>query len=192
MGRLIVNNAITVNGAFEAPVPAPDGWLVLDPDSLEASLEKWQAAEAMVLGRKTYEGLAAVWPQMAHLPGLEAYAERMNSMPKFVASRTLSAPLEWNATLLEGDLADSVNDLKDKHRGNLIVTGAGALARDLMAQGLVDEVWFTVSPYLWPSGPRIFDDLGAIRLELVTTTTFPSGVVRLCYRPMPADTRSTA
>ena len=192
MGRLIINNAMTVNGAFEAPVPAPDGWLVLDPDSQEASLEMWQAADAMVLGRKTYEGLAAAWPQMADLPGFEAYADRMNSMRKYVASRTLSEPLDWNATLLQGELADSVNNLKGKHHGNLIVTGAGELASDLMAAGLVDEVWFTVSPYLWATGPRIFDAIGAVRLELVATTTFPSGVVRLCYRPAPADTRSTA
>jgi dihydrofolate reductase len=155
LGRLIINNAITVNGAFEAPVPEPDGWLVLDPDSQQASLEMWQAADAMVLGRKTYEGLAAVWPQMADLPGLEAYAEQMNSMPKYVASRTLSGPLEWNATLLEGDLADSVSSLRDKHHGNLVVSGAGELGRDLMAHGLVDEVWFTVEPL--PVGDRAAD-----------------------------------
>ena len=117
VGRLIVNNAMTVNGAFEAPVPEPGGWLVLDPDSQQASLEKWQAADAMVMGRKTYEGLATVWPQMADLPGFEAYAQQMNSMPKYVASRTLSAPLTWNATLLEGDLADSVRALKARARG---------------------------------------------------------------------------
>ena len=98
MGRLIISNAITVNGAFEAPVPEPDGWLVLDPDSQQASLEMWQAADAMVLGRKTYEGLAAVWPQMADLPGFEDYAHRMNNMLKHVASRTLDAPLSRNAT----------------------------------------------------------------------------------------------
>jgi dihydrofolate reductase len=192
VGRLIINNAMTVNGAFEAPTPAPDGWLVLDPDSQQASLEMWQAADAMVVGRKTYEGLAAVWPQMTDIPGLEAYAERMNSMPKYVASRTLSGPLAWNATLLEGDLADSVNNLRDKHHGNLIVTGAGELARDLVTQSLVDEVWFTVSPYLWATGPQIFDDVGTVRLELVSATTFPSGVVRLCYRPAPAATPTTA
>ena len=186
-----MNNAITVNGAFEAPVPEPDGWLVLDPDSQHASLEKWQAADAMVIGRKTYEGLAAVWPQMADIPGYEAYAHRMNSMTKYVASRTLSGPLTWNATLLEGDLADSVSDLKDEHHGNLIVTGAGELASNLMAQDLVDELWFTVSPYLWATGPRIFDDLGAVRLELITTTTFPSGAVVLRYRPAPAGRTST-
>ena len=124
MGRLIVHNAMTVNGAYEAPVPEPGGWFVLDPYSQQASLEMWQAADAMVMGRKTYEGLATVWPQMADLPGFEAYAKQMNSMPKYVASRTLSAPLTWNATLLEGDLADSVRALKDTHQGNLIVTGA--------------------------------------------------------------------
>jgi dihydrofolate reductase len=191
VGRLIITNAMTVNGAFEAPVAAPDGWMVLDPDSQQASLEMWQAADAMVLGRKTYEGLAAVWPQMADLPGLEAYAQQMNSMPKYVASRTLSGPLEWNATLLDGDLADSVNNLKNKHHGNLIATGAGELARDLMAQGLVDEIWLGVSPYLWATGPRIFDDIGPVRLELVATTTFPSGVVFLRYRPTPEDAPST-
>jgi dihydrofolate reductase len=107
----------------------------------------------MVIGRKTYEGLAAVWPQMADIPRYEAYAHRMNSMTKYVASRALSGRLTWNATLLEGVLADSVNDLKDKHSGNLIVTGAGELARNLMARDLVDELWFTVSPYLWATGP---------------------------------------
>ena len=73
-------------------------------------------------------------------------------MPKYVASRTLSRPLEWNATLFEGDLAESVSSLKDEHHGNLVVSGAGELARDLMTHGLVDEVWFTVSPYLWAAG----------------------------------------
>jgi dihydrofolate reductase len=182
VGRLIISNAMTVNGAYEAPVPEPGGWLVMDPDSQQASLEMWQAADAMVMGRKTYEGLATVWPQMADLPGFEAYARQMNTMPKYVASRTLSSPLTWNATLLEGDLADSVRGIKAAHEGNLIVTGAGELARDLLTQDLVDEVWLHVSPYLWGTGPRIFDDVGAMRLDLVATTTYPSGAVVLRYR----------
>jgi dihydrofolate reductase len=192
VGRLIISNAMTVNGAFEAPSPPPDGWLVLDPDSQQASLEMWQVADAMVLGRKTYEGLAAIWPRMGDVPGLEAYAQRMNEMPKYVASRTLTGTLGWNASLLEGNLAESVTNLKAERPGNLIVTGAGELARDLLALDLVDEVWFAVSPYLWPRGPRIFDELDAIRLELITATTFPSGVVRLCYRPTPGGAPSTS
>jgi dihydrofolate reductase len=182
VGRLIINNAVTVNGAFEAPTPAPSGWLVLDPDSTQASLEKWEAADAMVIGRKTYEGLAAVWPQLAAVPGYEAYARRMNSMPKYVASRTLRGPLSWQATLLQGDLAESVRRIKEQHHGSLIVTGAGELARNLITLNLVDEFWFTVSPYLWPSGPRVFDELSAIPLELISAKTFAGGVVELCYR----------
>ncbi|MEV5830189.1 dihydrofolate reductase family protein [Spirillospora sp. NPDC052242] len=191
MGRLIINVAVTVNGAFEAPAPEPQGWLVTDPGSMQAGLEMWQAADAMVLGRRTYEGLAAVWPRLADAPGFEAYAARMNGMPKYVASRSLSGPLEWNATLLDGDLAESVGRLKDEHHGNLIVPCAGELARELIGHDLVDELWFNVSPYLWASGPRIFDGIGPVRLDLVNTTTFPSGVVRLCYRPSSAGVADT-
>jgi dihydrofolate reductase len=182
MGRLVVNNAMTVNGAFEAPVPEPDGWLVLDADSNNVSLEQFLVADAMLLGRKTYEGLAAVWPQLTGDPTLGLFADRLNSMPKYVASRTLQAPLGWNATLLEGDLAESVTALKERH-GLLIVSGAGELAHDLTAKGLVNEFWFWVSPYLWHAGPRIFDGVGPVRLELIGSMTFPSGVVRLAYRP---------
>jgi dihydrofolate reductase len=181
MGRLIINNAMTVNGAFEAP--SPEEWLVLDADSNNVSLEQFLVADALVLGRKTYEGLAAVWPQLTGDPTLGLFADRLNSMPKYVASRTLREPLEWNATLLEGDLADSVTALKHEHKGTLIVSGAGELAHDLTTLGLVDELWFWVSPWLWAAGPRIFDGVGPVRLELISSTAFPSGVVRLAYRP---------
>ena len=83
------------------------------------------------------------------------FAERINSMPKYVASRSLHKQLDWNATLLEGDLAESVPALKERH-GLLVVSG-GQLAHALTTQGLVDEFWFWVSPSLWPAGPRIFD-----------------------------------
>jgi hypothetical protein len=96
MGRLVVNNAVTVNGAFEAPSPEPDGWLVLDADSNQVSLEQFLVADAMVLGRKTYEGLAAVWPQLGNDPTLGVFANRLNSMPKYVASRSLRGP--WSGT----------------------------------------------------------------------------------------------
>jgi dihydrofolate reductase len=185
MGRLVINNAMTVNGAFEAPSPESDGWLVLDADSNQVSLEQFLVADAMVLGRKTYEGLAAVWPQLADDPILGVFADRMNSMPKYVASRSLREPLEWNATLLEGDLATSVAALKEHHERTLAAVGAGELAHALITLGLVDEFWFWVSPSLWPTGPRIFDGVGPVRLELIGSTTFGSGVVRLAYRPAP-------
>jgi dihydrofolate reductase len=183
MGRLVVNNAMTVNGAFEAPVPEPDGWLVLDPDGTQVSLEQFYSADAMVLGRKVYEGLAAVWPTLVDAPGMEKFAAQMNTMPKYVASRTLRPPLEWNSTLLEGDLATSINAIKERHDRTLVAVGAGELTQALIAEGLIDEFWFWVNPSMWPAGPRIFDGVGPIRLELIGATTFGSGVVRLAYRP---------
>ena len=86
--------------------------------------EQLLVADAMVLGRKTYEGLAAVWPTLADDPAMGEFADRINSMPKYVASRSLSEPLAWNATLLEGDLSESVPALKERH-GLLVVSGAG-------------------------------------------------------------------
>jgi dihydrofolate reductase len=181
MGKLIVHNAMTVNGAFEAPTP--EAWFVLDEDSGDASIEQFMVADAMVLGRKTYEGLAAVWPQLASDPAMGRFAGRINAMPKYVASRTLSEPLEWNATLIKGDLDQSVPALKAEHASNLIVSGCGELAHSLTRLGLVDEFWFWVHPHLWAEGPRIFDGVGPVRLELVTLTPFRSGVVWMRYRP---------
>jgi dihydrofolate reductase len=191
MGRLVINDAMTINGAFEAPAPEPDGWLVLDPDSNNVSLEQFLVADAMLLGHKTYEGLAAVWPRLTGDPALGVFADRLNSMPKYVASRSLQEPLAWNATLLKGDLAESVPALKDRH-GLLVVSGAGELAHALITLGLADEFWFWVSPYLWPAGPRIFDRIGPLRLELIGSTTFGSGVVRLAYRPAPDQQQGAA
>ncbi|NED97696.1 deaminase [Phytoactinopolyspora alkaliphila] len=181
MGKIIVYNQITVNGAFEAP--SPEEWLELDADSGEANLQQLILADAMLLGRKTYEGLAAVWPHLGEDPTMGYFAERVNSMPKYVASRTLSGPLAWNATLIEGEVVQAVPALKEKHTGNLIVSGCGELAHTLAQEGLVDEFWFCVNPHLWPSGPRVFDGVGPIRLQLVSATPYRSGVVWLRYRP---------
>ena len=184
MARLIVNNAMTVNGAFEAP--SPEEWLVLDADSGAVSLQQFYLADAMVLGRKTYEGLAAVWPQLAEDPTLGRYAGRMNSMPKYVGLPD-PARARWSGTppCSRATLAQSVAAIKERHQGDLIVSGAGELAHALVGLGLVDELWFWVSPWLWPAGPRIFDGAGPVRLELIGSTTFASGVLRLAYRPAP-------
>jgi dihydrofolate reductase len=181
MGKLIIHNAMAVNGAFESP--APDTWFELDNDSGDASQDQLILADALVLGRKTYEGLAAVWPQLIDDPALGRYAERINSMPKYVASRTLTGPLDWNAMLIEGNLDEAVPALKAEHQGNLIVSGCGELAHTLTRQGFVDEFWFWIHPHLWATGPRIFDGVGPVRLQLVASTPFRSGVLWLRYRP---------
>jgi dihydrofolate reductase len=181
MGKLIVHDQVTVNGAFESP--SPDAWLVFDQDSGDAQLEQLILADALVLGRKTYQGLAAVWPQLTNDPAMGYFAERVNGMPKYVASRTLTEPLEWNAQLIKGGVGEAVTKLKADHRGSLIISGCGELAHTLTQQGLVDEFWFWVNPFIWPTGPRIFDAVGPVRLELVASTAYRSGVVWLRYQP---------
>lgn len=181
MGKLILHTSVAANSAFESP--SPETWLELDNDSTDASLEQLVLADALVLGRKTYEGLAAVWPHLGDDPAMGHLAGRVNAMPKYVASRTLSGPLEWNATLLDGSLDVAIPKLKEQHTGNLIVSQAGEFADQLVRLGHVDEFWFWVSPTLWPSGPRIYDGVGPVRLQLVSTTSYKSGVVWLRYRP---------
>jgi dihydrofolate reductase len=137
----------------------------------------------LLLGRKTFEGLAAVWPRLANDPGMAHFAERVNAMPKYVASRTLSGPLEWNGTLIDGNVDDAIPKLKEQHSGNLIVSQAGEFAHYLIRQGFVDEFWFWVHPHLWPTGPRIYDGAGPVRLQLISTTSYRSGVLWVRYRP---------
>jgi dihydrofolate reductase len=181
MGKVVVHNQIAVNGAFEAPTP--EEWLELDADSGDAGLEQLILADALLLGRTTYEGLAALWPHLGEDPVMGSCAEQINGMPKYVASRTVSGPLAWNATLIEGDVVRAVPALKDKHPGNLIISGCGELVHTLARAGLVDEFWFWVNPHVWPAGPRILDGVGPIRLQLVSATPYRSGVVWLRYRP---------
>ena len=181
MGKVILHNSVTVNGAFESP--SPEDWLELDADSADAGLEQLVLADALLLGRTTYEGLAAVWPHLGEDPAMGHFAERINGMPKYVASRTLTGPLEWNATLVEGEVVRAVPAIKEQHTGNLIISGCGELAHTLATAGLVDEFWFWVNPHVWPTGPRILDNVGPIRLQLVSATPYRSGVVWLRYRP---------
>ena len=180
MGDLIVATHMSVDGVVESP--HPDNWLVLEGDHAPEAHEWLSAADALVLGRKTYEGLAAVWPSMTDESG---YAERINGLPKHVASTTLAEPLEWNASLIRGDLAEEVALLKKSTPGDLLVVGCGTLAAHLVALGLVDEVRILVYPTVWGEGERIFHG-ARVPLTRVATTPFMSGVSLQCYRPVVA------
>jgi dihydrofolate reductase len=182
MGRLIVSSQSTLDGVTDQI----EGWFNKhgehdwDRSAGRASIDQLRGADAMLLGRKNYEGLSSVWPTMNDEVG---FAERVNGMPKYVASRTLKPPLEWNATLLEGELAESVAALKASRSSNLVSFGFGELARSLVAEGLVDELRFWFNPYVWGEGTRAFPGAGPLRLELVSTSTFDTGIVLLTYRP---------
>jgi dihydrofolate reductase len=181
MRRVIVSNQITIDGVIESP--SPDSWYIAEGEHEEsASLDQLLAADDLLLGRKTYEGLAAVWPEITDDRG---FADRVNSLPKHVASRTLQEPLKWNATLIKGDLAEYVADLKQQAGGNILVYGGGEFAYHLVAEGLADEILFWVHPFVWGPGERPFQGKGPVRLWLTATTTFNSGVTLLRYRSTP-------
>lgn len=131
----------------------------------------------MVLGRKTYEGLAALWSQQTG-----EWAVLLNPLPKFVASRTLQGPLEWNASAIEGDAAEGVSRLKDELEGDLLLIGCGELARHLLAHGLVDELRFWLHPAVWGEGARPYQG-ETVRMRFLDSTSYDSGVTVLRYEP---------
>jgi dihydrofolate reductase len=177
MGKVIISTHITLDGVIG---PSPEGWAILEGEGERYKFDQLLAADAFLLGRKVYEGLAGVWPTITDDTG---FAERVNSIPKYVASRTLQEPLEWNASLIKGELGESVTSLKAQHRGNLI-SCCGELAYELATRGLADEIHFWVNPAVWGSGDRAFHGR-QVRMRLIATSAFDSGVVLLSYRPIP-------
>jgi dihydrofolate reductase len=134
--------------------------------------------DALVMGKRTYEVFAQVWPARQ---GREA--ERINAMPKYVASRSLKEPLQWNASLIKGDAVEGIRQLKEELGGSLLQYGVGELTQGLLQAGLVDELRVLVFPFAFGEGPRIFDHMGVTTLKLLDTKTFSSGVVALRYQP---------
>ena len=173
MGKAI----ITVQMSADASIGPDIGWF--DGGDGEAAEAEIRLADAMLLGRKTYEALSEIWPKS---PG--EFADQVNRMPKYVVSKTLSEPLKWNATLLKGDLAEEVRKLKEQHQGNLLTYGCGEFAFELVKLGLADEIHFWVHPIVWEEKRRPFHGLGRIRMDLTNSTVFPSGLVINSYRPL--------
>jgi dihydrofolate reductase len=176
MGRLIVSAQMTMDSVMDQL----EGWFEPKSESEAHALEQLRAADALILGRETYEGLSTFWPKQEG-----EWAELVNPIPKFVASRTLSEPLAWNARLLGPDTAEAVAALKAEHSGTLLSYGCGALANHLARRGLVDEVRFWLHPVVWGDGVRPFHagEL-PIRMRLISATPYASGVVRLSYEPL--------
>jgi dihydrofolate reductase len=174
MSKLISSTAVTADAVMEV-----GEWYVSEGEHDRASREQFAQANAMLLGRKTYQGLAGYWPSQQG-----PWADRINPMPKFVASRTLQAPLEWNATLLEGEVADAVQRLKASLERDVVLIGCGELARHLLAEGLVDELRFWVHPAVWGHGGRPLEGGEPVRLRLLEARPFDSGVTLLRYEPL--------
>jgi dihydrofolate reductase len=175
MNRLMISIAATVDGVV-------DGfeWYVSEGGHDAAGRAQLHDSAAMLLGRKTYEGLAGFWPTQEG-----PWADAINPMPKHVASRTLSEPLVWNARLLEGELTEAVSRLKEELGGDLFMSGCGELARELLVAGLVDELRFWIHPVVWGEGARPFEG-ERVRLELLESRAFDSGVTLQRFRPLAA------
>jgi dihydrofolate reductase len=134
--------------------------------------------DALLMGQKTYASFAQIWPTRQ---GEDA--DRINSMPKYVASRTLKEPLQWKATLIKGDVAEEIRKLKQEPGKSLLQYGVGELTHTMLKHGLVDELRILVYPFAFGEGPRIFEHMGVNTLKLLDTKTFSSGVVALLYQP---------
>ena len=134
--------------------------------------------DALLMGRRTYEGFAQVWPTRQ---GKDA--DRINTMPKHVASRTLKEPLQWNATLIKGDVAEEIRKLKQEPGKSLLQYGVGELTHTMLKHGLVDEFHILVYPFVFGEAPRIFERMGVHTLRLSDTRMFSTGVVALIYQP---------
>jgi dihydrofolate reductase len=173
MGKLLVSTATTVDSVMTV-----EEWFVPEGEHDAAAKALLADATSAVLGRKNFEGLAGYWTQQQG-----EWADLINPKPKYVASRTLTEPLAWNATLLEGDAPAAVARLKEELGGDLITWGCGELTSTLLGAGLVDELLFWLHPALWGTGERPFFEDVRTRLELLGTETFDSGVTLLRYAP---------
>jgi dihydrofolate reductase len=139
------------------------------------------ASDALLLGRVTYEGFAASWPSMEDEEG--DFAERMNALPKYVATRTLEN-LDWNATAIQGDVTRTVPELKQQSGKDILIYGSGGLVQTLMAHDLIDEYRLILHPVVVGKGKKLFpDDAKAPTLRLRDVVQFDTGVVSLVYEP---------
>jgi dihydrofolate reductase len=136
------------------------------------------SSDALLLGRVTYEGFAASWPHMEE--ATKDFGVKMNTMPKHVASRTLREA-EWNATIIEGELADAVADLKDSDGDDLLIYGSGDLVDELSSLGLIDEYRLMVYPVLVGTGKKIFNGNVELKLDLKESTMTRTGIAVLTY-----------
>jgi dihydrofolate reductase len=178
--RVVVTEFVTLDGVMEDPGGAEKtpngGWAFRferGADGDKFKFDELMAADAQLLGRKTYEGFAAAWPSIKDDVG---FAERMNSMPKYVVSNSLERADWQNTTILRGNIADEVRRLKESDGRDILVAGSAQLVHALAANGLVDEYRLMIFPIVLGSGKRLFGEgLPPMPLRIVEST--PMGQV---------------
>jgi dihydrofolate reductase len=186
MGRIVVTEFVSLDGVIEDPGGSEDfkygGWsfeIERGDEGDRFKLDETMNSDALLLGRKTYEGFADAWPSRDG-----EFADKFNNMPKYVVSSTLKDP-EWtNSTVLDGDLADEVSKLRDEVDGDIVVHGSAQLVQGLVDNGLVDELRLMVFPVVLGAGKRLFGETSdKQRLRLSDSKTVGDGVQILTYEP---------
>ena len=171
---------VSLDGVMESP----ERWAFSysNDEMEEANASEMAASDAMLMGRVTYEQMAAYWPNQ---PGGTPMVDYINSVPKIVVSATLEEPLEWNnSTVIGGNAAEEIAKLKRRPGKDITILGSGALVRSLLRDGLLDELRLMVHPVILGGGKRLFEDEEDRKaLKLVDSRTFATGVVYLTYRP---------
>jgi dihydrofolate reductase len=194
MRKLIADEFVTLDGVMQAPGQVDEdtsggfqhgGWHVgyFDDVAQRRVVENVVKAGGFLLGRRTYEIFAAHWPNASEEE--QVLAEPLNSKPKYVASRTLTEPLDWrNSTVLQGDVAEAVAALKQEDGEDLHVIGSGELVQTLFGQGLVDELRMMIDPVVAGGGKRLFRDDGVLSpLRLLDSQVTTTGVIIATYAP---------
>src|SRR5213080_4596661 len=186
MGKIVVTEFISLDGVIEAPGGGESfkhaGWsfkFSRGDEGDKFKLDETLSSEALLLGRVTYEGFAAAWPSRDG-----EFADKFNTMPKYVVSSTLENP-EWNnSTVLNGDVAEEVSKLKQEQDGDIVVHGSARLVQALLEHDLVDELRLMVYPVVLGSGKRLFGDTSDRKpLRLVDSKVVGDGAAILVYEP---------
>lgn len=180
MRKLIESTHVSLGGEIDSP----HEWAApyLNDEHIEYATELLFSADALLLGRKTYEGLSKAYPSMKWSQ-LSQFIERMNNIPKYVASTTLKQTI-WNATIIEGNVSTFVTDLKNQPGKNIVKYGNGPLDNTLLEYSLIDEFHFLLTPVAAGRGQHLFEDVQTQpHLTLVDMKRFTSGVVLLVYTP---------
>lgn len=196
MGKIVVANNVTLDGVMQAPGRSDEdsrggfrhgGWAVPynDPVLGRVMGEGMAATQALLLGRRTYLDFHSYWSRQPDNP----FTEVLEKTQKYVVSTTLTEPLPWqNSTLLKGDVAEAVAELRRRPGGEIAVLGSGQLVRTLARHDLVDEYVLVIHPLLLGSGSRLFGDTYR-KLRLVGNVTTTTGVLIARYRPAKEDDR---
>jgi dihydrofolate reductase len=185
MGRIVVTEFVSMDGVMEDPGGSENfehgGWtfeIERGEEGDRFKLEETMEADAMLLGRVTYEGFAEAWPSRSG-----EFADKFNEMPKYVVSTTLDEADWTNSTVLEGDVAEAVSTLKDEQDGEIIVAGSAQLVQALLENDLVDELRLMVFPVVLGKGKRLFGETsGKKRLQLADSKIVGDGIAILVYR----------